>query len=271
MVQKAKLSMRRKIMNISAQDEKAIQRKKLQDELQDAKLSSLDRYRQKSAGDLSFVGLLQYELANLTAANLGGGLGYLLRKFLYARLFRATGANLILGKGLVVRHPGRIIFGEQVAIDDYVLLDASGAEPDGILIGDRVIISRNSIIQGKTGPVAIHDDVNIGVNTTITSAMGVDIEASVLIAGNCYIGGSRYYTERLDSPIMDQGWYSRGPVTIGFGSWLGAGVIVLDGISIGKGCIIGAGATVTKDIPNYAIAMGVPARVVGSRAQARTG
>ena len=48
-------------------------------------------------------------------------------------------------------------------------------------------------------------------------------------------------------------------------AWLGLGVIVLDGVTIGRGAVIGAGAVVTGDVPPYAIAVGVPARVVGSR------
>jgi acetyltransferase-like isoleucine patch superfamily enzyme len=65
--------------------------------------------------------------------------------------------------------------------------------------------------------------------------------------------------------MMDQGIYSTGPVILGEDVWLGAGVIVLDGVRVGKGSIIGAGAVVTKEIPEYSIAVGVPARVVGTR------
>ncbi|NEQ84957.1 MAG: maltose O-acetyltransferase [Moorea sp. SIO2I5] len=87
------------------------------------------------------------------------------------------------------------------------------------------------------------------------------------MAGNCYIGGGRYLSDRLDIPMMEQGVYSKGPVVIGDDVWLGAGAIVLDGVRIGKGCIIGAGAVVTKDLPDYAVAIGVPARVIRMRQQ----
>ncbi|KAI9133931.1 DapH/DapD/GlmU-related protein [Acaryochloris sp. CCMEE 5410] len=59
--------------------------------------------------------------------------------------------------------------------------------------------------------------------------------------------------------------YTRGPVIIEDDVWLGAGTTVLDGVKIGKGCIVGAGAVVTKDLPAYAIAAGVPAKVIKMR------
>jgi acetyltransferase-like isoleucine patch superfamily enzyme len=250
-------------------EKRSIERQALAAQLHNAQRSALGRYREKAAGDLSPAGLLRFELANMLLANLGGGIGYLLRKMAYGPLFRQTGSGIIIGKGVAVRHPGRISLGNQVAIDDYVLLDASGAGADGVRLGNQVIVSRNCIIQGKGGSVDIGDKTDIGANTLITSANGIYLEPSVLIAGNCYIGGSRYHTERLDQPIMEQGWYSRGPVRIGTGTWLGAGVVVLDGVQIGKGCIIGAGSLVTRDLPDYVIAFGTPAQIVRSRKSRR--
>ncbi|MFP3386216.1 hypothetical protein, partial [Tritonibacter sp. SIMBA_163] len=92
----------------------------------------------------------------------------------------------------------------QVAIDDYVLLDASGAGEEGITLENEVIISRNCVIQGKTGSVLIGKKTNIGCNTIISSGAGIVIGNSVLIAGNCYIGGGRYISDRLDIPMMEQ-------------------------------------------------------------------
>jgi acetyltransferase-like isoleucine patch superfamily enzyme len=243
----------------------AIQREKLSAQLFDTRSSSLERYRRKAAGNLSAAGMLRYEMANLFVAGMGGGLGYWLRKLAFGPLFRSAGSGIVIGKGVVIRHPGNISLGRQVAIDDYAMLDASGGGAEGMRLGDQVIVSRNCLIQAKSGPVVIGDKVDIGAHTLVTSASGIFLEPNVLIAGNCYIGGSRYYTDRRDIPIMEQGWYSRGPVSIGSGSWLGAGVTVLDGVCIGKGCIVGAGSLVTKDLPDNVVAAGVPAQVIRSR------
>jgi acetyltransferase-like isoleucine patch superfamily enzyme len=250
---------------MTVEKRQAIPKTPLSEQLSRSGESALDRYRQKAAGDLSLFRLLQYEIMMTFFSGLGGGAGYALRKLLAGSLFREVGKGLILGRGVALRHPNNMRLGDNVAIDDYVMLDASGAGEKGVQIGDQVIISRNCVIQGKTGYVHLGRKTDIGCNTMITSASGVSIGAHGLIGGNCYIGGGRYYTERLDIPMMEQGVYSQGEVIIEDDVWIGAGAVVLDGIHIGKGCIIGAGAVVTKDLPDYAVALGIPARIVGNR------
>ncbi|MCX8495484.1 MAG: hypothetical protein ORN51_04800 [Akkermansiaceae bacterium] len=61
---------------------------------------------------------------------------------------------------------------------------------------------------------------------------------------------------------MDQGLSSKGEIVVKNGAWLGHGVIVLSGVTIGECAVIGAGSVVTKNVPDYAIAAGVPARVL---------
>jgi acetyltransferase-like isoleucine patch superfamily enzyme len=227
--------------------------------------SPLQRYRAKAFGGPGILPFLRYELATFLFGNMSGGAGYLMRKLSYARLLGASGTGIIFGKGIVLRHPGRIFLGDRVAIDDYAFIDAGGAGTEGVRIGSDVILCRNCVIQGKTGPIAIDDRADIGCNTIVSSVTGVAIGRAALIAGNCYIGGARYVTDRLDVSMLDQGVYSEGPIAIEDDVWLGAGVVVLDGIRIGKGAIVGAGAVVTKDIPEYSVAVGVPARVIGTR------
>jgi acetyltransferase-like isoleucine patch superfamily enzyme len=227
--------------------------------------SLLRRYQAKVLGEPGMLRLLGYELGFLLSGNLSGALGYVLRKHLLGRLFRHAGPGLILGKGLALRHPGKISLGARVAIDDHVLLDASGADEPGITLADDVIISRNCVIQAKTGSVDIGPRSDIGCNTIVSSIAGITIGSCVLIAGNCYLGGGQYVHDRLDVPMMDQGLMTGPPLTIENDVWIGAGAIILDGITIGQGAIVGAGAVVTRDIPAYSIAAGVPARVLRKR------
>lgn len=229
--------------------------------------SLLKRYQDKVLGEYRLSSLMHYELTNLLVGNIPGALGYLLRGKLYAGLLKRAGRGVILGQGIILRHPKRISLGDRVAVDDFTLIDASGASDGGVTIGDDVIISRNCVIQAKTGPLSLGHKTDIGCNTVISSGNGIFIGNSVLIAANCYIGGGRYLSDRLDIPMMDQGVYSNGPVVIEDDVWLGAGATVLDGVTVGRGAIIGAGAVATKDVPPYAIVTGIPARVQSWRTE----
>jgi acetyltransferase-like isoleucine patch superfamily enzyme len=250
---------------VMTEERQLIQKTALADQLAKSDVSLLRRYQDKALGHGRMIPFLHYELVNLLFGNMPGAAGYVLRKMSFRKLFGQCGGGLILGKGLALRHPGKISLGDRVAIDDYVLLDASGAGEQGIVMGDDVIISRNSVIQGKTGPVAIGNKTDIGCNVILSSGGGIEIGNSVLIAGNCYIGGGRYVCDRTDIPMMQQGVYTKGPVVIEDDVWLGAGSVVLDGVKVGKGSIVGAGAVVTKDLPPYAIAAGVPAKIIKMR------
>ena len=243
---------------------KAIEKTPLSQQLNEESTSALARYQEKVLGSKSVGALLRYELLILLFGNLAGSLGYLFRKKFYPGLFKQVGKSVIFGKGLVLRHPGRIALGDRVAIDDYCLLDAGG-DTAGMTVGEGSIISRNCVIQCKTAAITIGRSADIGCNAILTANDSISIGDNVLIAGNCYIGGGRYRTDRIDIPMMKQGLYTKGPIVIGDDVWLGAGATVLDGVQIGKGCIVGAGAMVTKNLPEYAIATGVPAKIVKYR------
>jgi len=238
-----------------------ISKTQLATQLSDTDISALARYTNKVLKGKGVAALLRYEIVVLLCGGMPGALGYLLRKRLYPMIFEKFGRSVIFGKGITIRHPHRVSIGDGAAIDDYCLIDA----PEEMVIGAHAIISRNCVLQAKTGSVKIGARTDIGCNTIITSQTGIFLGDAVLIAGNCYIGGGRYGSDVLDVPFMDQGIYSHGPLSIGEGSWLGAGAIVLDGVTIGKNCIVGAGAVVTKDVPDYCVVAGVPARIIKNR------
>lgn len=92
----------------------------------------------------------------------------------------------------------------------------------------------------------------------------VEIGDNTSIAANCYIIDSNHGIEK-GKLIREQKSAVKGPVVIGEDVWLGAGVKVLSGVHIGNGAVIGAGAVVNSDIPENAVAVGVPARVIRYR------
>jgi acetyltransferase-like isoleucine patch superfamily enzyme len=234
-------------------------------QLNDASSSPLRCYVRKVLGDAGPLSLAYYELVNLLFCNMPTSLGFFLRRKFYRRLFQSVGSGLIIGRGVSIRHPGKITLGNRVGVDDNALLDASGLESEGIYIHDEVIVARNCMVQAKIGSTTIGARTEVGANTIISSISRVEIGKFGLIGPHCLIGGGHYKTDRSDTPMMDLGWTSRGPVEVGDDVWMGAGVVILDGVRVGKGCVIGAGAVVSKDLPDYAVAMGVPAKIIRYR------
>jgi acetyltransferase-like isoleucine patch superfamily enzyme len=236
-------------------------------DLGERRTSPMQKYADFFVGRRGLTALLQYELWTVIGSSLPGALGYLARRVLYKRLVGRCGSGVQFGRNVALRHPGKMRIGDGTAVDDDCLLDARGTTDGGFVIGERVLIARACLIQSKfeAGTIEIGDECSIGGQSTLSASGGIRLGRYVLIAGQCYIGGGRYETERLDVPMMKQGMYTRGPVVIGDDVWIGAGARILDGVTIGEGAVIGAGSVLTKDVPAYAIAVGVPAKVVGRR------
>jgi acetyltransferase-like isoleucine patch superfamily enzyme len=226
--------------------------------------SKLDRYCDLIVGTRSRWALVKYELVTMAAAGRSGALGLWLRAKLYPRLLAACGRNVTFGKDVVLRHPHKIAIGDNVVVDDHVVLDAKGVDNAGIRIGSGVFIGRGTILSCKNGDIVLGDRVNIGFNCEIFSANRVEVGASTLLAAYTYLIGGDHDFAQSDVPVLEQGRSARG-ITVGTDAWLGAGVKVLDGTTIGAHAIVGTGAVVNQDVADYAIAVGVPARVVRDR------
>lgn len=237
----------------------------LQSVLTDPKKSALKKYQDVAIGTGSVFSLLRYEFLISILGPLPGAAGLVLRKKFYPSLFGKVGKNVIFGKSITLRHPRKIFIGDNVVIDDYAVLDAKGNDNKGIFIGDNVMIGRNTAISCKNGNIAIGDNTNIAMSCLIQSGLDVKIGKNNLFAAYCYvIGGGDHETDRTDIPIIAQGQVVKG-INIEDNCWFGAGVMVQDGIKIERDSIIGAGAVVTRDIPEFSVAVGVPAKVIKNR------
>jgi len=237
---------------------------KAQEQLFAPGTSSRAKYAELVVGRPGLGALLKYELVVMCAQARPGALGLALRKTLYPMLLGSCGRNVVFGQNVVLRHPHKIHIGSNVVIDDNCLLDAKGESNEGIRIGGGVFVGRNSILSCKNGAIQLGDGVNIGFNCEIFSASRVTLGASVLMAAYCYvIGGDHDFSDPSKS-VLEQGRSSAG-VSIGDGVWMGAGAKILDGVTVGDNAVIGAGAVVRDNVPASSIAVGMPARVVGSR------
>lgn len=230
----------------------------------DTRRSKAERYADLVVGERGWWPLLRHELVMLLASWVPGALGLALRAWLYPVLLGACGRNVSFGVNVVLRHPRKIRIADDVAIDDGCVLDAKGEGNDGIRIGSRVFLGRNTLLACKDGDIVLEDGVNVSYNCTVFSASSVRIGSDTLLAAYCYLVGGGHDFDRVDLPVVQQARPSRG-ITVGAGGWLGAGAIVLDGVTVGPSAIVGAHAVVTQDVPAFAIAAGAPARVVRDR------
>jgi acetyltransferase-like isoleucine patch superfamily enzyme len=230
--------------------------------------SWVKKYQLYFIGTEKIGDLVKYELILSLFGSFPGAVGLFLRKFFFKFLFKKVGNNVIFGKNITIRHSTRISLGDSVIIEDNAVLDAKGFGHSQIVINEEVTISRNAIIRTKGSLLNIGSHSNIGANCIIASNQNspVSIGENVLVAAYCYIiGGGNYSYDKLDVPIMDQGMISKGGIVIEDNVWLGAGVKILDGVRIGTGSIIGTGSVVTRDIPEFSVAFGFPAKVVKKR------
>ncbi|CAN5883548.1 hypothetical protein BH24ACI5_BH24ACI5_15250 [soil metagenome] len=240
-----------------------------QDQLFDTRQSARQKYASLVVGRPGWGALIHHELVTLLAQNVPGALGFALRKSLYPSLLGACGRNVVFGQNVVLRHPGKIRIGDNVVIDDNCLLDAKGDTNAGITIGSGVFVGRNTILSCKNGDITIEDGANIGFNCEVFSASRVRVGAGTLLAAYCYLIGGDHDFSDPDLSVLDQPRRSAG-IDVGEGAWLGAGAKILDGVTVGNRAVVGAGAVVRHAVPEGAIAVGIPARIVGQR-EARGG
>lgn len=140
-----------------------------------------------------------------------------------------------------------------------------------IKIGNNTNIEKGALLRcypssNNIGKIYIGNNVNIGLNSNISSCNKVVIKDNVLIGRNVMIndnshGSTSNITDIIDAPIY-RPIVSKGPIIIGENVWIGENVAILGGVRVGHNSIIGANSVVTKDIPSFCIAGGVPARII---------
>jgi acetyltransferase-like isoleucine patch superfamily enzyme len=157
--------------------------------------------------------------------------------------------KLKVGKGTVIRG-GTIV--------------AKSDRETGITIGNRCLV-QDYISMHSRG-----DFISVGDGVLINSFCYIDGHGGVTIGNNCLIGpGVKMvgnYEPSADRDALPHSWRMRKQgITIGENVWVGANTTIIDGAKIGRGCVIGANAVVNKDIPEYTVAAGVPAKVIRQR------
>lgn len=184
------------------------------------------------------------------------------------RLGRASGA-VYCERGARVLHARYITAGCNLNIEEGAML--IGISHHGLTFGDRCTVGRFAII-APTNPLggvvgeglSVGDNSNIGPLGYVGCSGRITIGSGVLMGPNVSLLAERHLFDDLERPIKRQG-VRRSFITIEDDCWLGAGCVVLDGVTIGHGSVVAAGAVVNRDVEPLSIVAGVPARTVRSR------
>lgn len=182
----------------------------------------------------------------------------------YRARLGALGPGCHIDPGVSLQYPGRIRLGDGVGIGRHATLRANTDANPGIALAAGVSINDAVVINANRGFVTLGERSWLGPFCFVCGNGGVTIGRNVLVAGHSTINTVSHTTTRCDIPVNDQPVLTD-PVVIEDDVWIGLNAVILQGVTLGHGCIIGAGAVVTRSIPPWSIAVGVPARVVGRR------
>ncbi|WP_035986038.1 acyltransferase [Leptolyngbya sp. KIOST-1] len=182
-------------------------------------------------------------------------LGTVIRRLGYPLLSQTWGKNIYIQAWVEILGIHRMLIGDGVRILRYSILNCDFANCR-LMLGKNVSLDRDvSIRLGDNCTITIGDDTYIGPHSCISGPGHVTIGQGCMIASMVGIYANQH----------GHVGYSTQGIEIEDKCWIGSGAKVLDGVRIGYGSVVGAGAVVTKDIPPYSVAVGVPAKVLENR------
>lgn len=169
------------------------------------------------------------------------------KSYYISSFLREVGSNVIFCAHTKCTGAGYMVFGSHVCI------------------GERCSISAWKESESPNPELEIGNNVNIGDDCHITAVNHISIGENTLIGKKVTISDNSHGTndslEELNEPPVKRKLYSKGPVFIGANVWIGDKATILPNVSIGRGSIIGANAVVSKDVPEFSVAVGNPARI----------
>lgn len=159
----------------------------------------------------------------------------------------------VLGRGCCVSPSVTVMRGPQTGARQIVL-------GEGVLLFDHVRLLLGDTRVPVNAPFVLKTNVVINVGCYVSGEGGLVLEEGVLLGAYCAILTAGHGIDH-GAAMVGHNPITYGAVHIGKGAWLGAQVTVLPNVRIGQGAVIGAGSVVTRDIPDFAVAVGNPARV----------
>lgn len=188
-------------------------------------------------------------------------------RFFYFR----TADGLLAGRRVTILKDKKssIRIGTNVHLEDDIVLwsiqQSLGSPPSTLTIGDNSKIKRRAAVTSKSGRLVIGKDCAIGhMSEILCERADIIIGDGVRIAAEVFISTGNHLFREKEIPIHKQGFEYKS-VVIDDDVWIGRRSMIMPGVKIGKGAVIAAGAVVTKDVLQYGVYAGVPAKLIKYR------
>jgi len=226
----------------------------------------LGTYKEFVSGDRGWLSFALFEAYNILFSWLPALPGFASRTFCLPLFLAKGSARPTIGRGVTIRQPHLISIKKGAIVDDYAVLDVRAGDSDrekvGIEIGESCFIGRGSTVAAKGGSITLGPAVNVGSDCRLATQTSIAIGESTLVAAYCYIGPGNHARGDDQKPMIEREMELKGGVEIGEHCWIGTRATILDGVKIGNNVIIGAHSLVREDVPDGAIAVGCPAKII---------
>ena len=179
------------------------------------------------------------------------------------RRLKSCGANVYVSPLSELRGAGTISLAEGAVLERHSRIYANGKNAK-IMIGKYTTVYPYALLKADGGEIKIGDFSAVTDYSILYGYGGISIGSDVHIAAHTILIAFEHDYKKLGNLSFSQDMIGRG-IIIEDSVWIGANVAILDGVRIGTGSIVGAGAVVNKDIPAYSVAVGVPAKVIKTR------
>jgi acetyltransferase-like isoleucine patch superfamily enzyme len=189
--------------------------------------------------------------------------GIALRALLYRTILQMDGL-VAIEDGVRIRFASNVRLGRGAYLDHGVYLHAC---PGGISIGAESLVMKNAILHVYNFRDLPHAGITVGERSLVGEGCVLRGQGGISIGDDVYLGtlvqvlAVNHIFADTSRPISHQGITAQG-ITVMDGAWVGSGAILLDGVRVGRNAVVGAGAVVTRDVPDYCIAVGNPARII---------
>ena len=191
-----------------------------------------------------------------------------LRGFWKGLFFKKRKGIIFVGKRVKIKHAKHIKTEGGLTIADNCQINALSR--GGIEFGNNVSLGSGTIIE-CTGVIReLGEKLIVGNHVGFAQNCFLEIRGNIVIGDNCIfapgvsLAAENHIYSDKNVPVRLQGATRKG-IKIGKDCWIGTKVSILDGVTIGDGCVIAAGAVVNKDVPPYSVVGGVPARIIKER------